>query len=160
MGTGLDAREAGEAILRVAGLLTDVLGAATADEHLTLGEARLLRALADDQTQGRLAERLGSTPSQVARLTTALEDRGLLRRTTSRHDRRVRQSRLTAEGRATLDRVGRRLRETSPLVRALGPDELRTLVDLLGRVEAVGDGVVGPEAVDGVTVRSGGPPPG
>jgi MarR family transcriptional regulator, lower aerobic nicotinate degradation pathway regulator len=125
-----DARAVGEAVLNAAARLTDLLGAACAEEALTPTEARLLRTLREDVPQGRLGALLALDPARVSALTGALEQRGLLERVPSVSDRRHRHARLTPEGAAAVRRIGERLAARSPLNR-LAPADRARLVALL-----------------------------
>src|SRR5690606_27989115 len=108
------ARRAGELLLRVAAVLDEIFRDASADEDLEPFEARLLAAAARPMPQAALAAALGTDPPRVSNVSAKLERRGLLRRTPARGDRRVRCAELTDEGRATVGRIGERLRATSP----------------------------------------------
>jgi DNA-binding MarR family transcriptional regulator len=130
------ARDVGEAILNAAARLTDLLTAACADEGVSPTQARLMRTLAGDVPQGRLAELLALDPARISALTGDLERRGLLERVPSRSDRRQRHARLTPEGVDVVRRIGDRLAAESPLLR-LDPAEREQLVRLLHR--ALGD---------------------
>lgn len=77
------------------------------DAHgLTLWDVMLLRFLANtpdgSARMGELADALAVTPSRVSQQTRRLEARTLVRRSKSRHDRRVVLASITAEGRAKL----------------------------------------------------------
>ncbi|SKA09712.1 DNA-binding transcriptional regulator, MarR family [Marinactinospora thermotolerans DSM 45154] len=132
-------RTAGEAILRVAQRLTDVLAELAAEHGLTPLQARALRALRDRPSQGRLARALRCTPSRVSLITGELEERGLVTRVPSRSDRRVRVARLTPEGEQVVEAIGARLARESPLTHALGHEELRLLIALLNRLDDADD---------------------
>jgi DNA-binding MarR family transcriptional regulator len=111
------ARDVGEAILNAAARLTDLLGSACADEGVSPTQARLMRTLAEDVPQGRLAELLALDPARVSALTGDLERRGLVERVPSHSDRRRRHARLTPQGAAVVQRIGARLAAESPLSR-------------------------------------------
>jgi len=68
--------------------------------ELTLNEMRVLIHTGHNQdlTQKDLTERSQTDKAQMARLLASLEDRGLLGRTPSAHDKRVRCLRLTEQG--------------------------------------------------------------
>ncbi|TDQ48229.1 MarR family winged helix-turn-helix transcriptional regulator [Actinorugispora endophytica] len=129
-------RVAGEALLRVAQRLTALLADLAAQQSLTPLQARLLRALRDRPSQGELARQLACDPSRISVLTGELEESGLVRRTPSRSDRRVRLTRLTEAGERAVSAIGAGLAERSPLDLRLSPEELTVLVRLLDKLEA------------------------
>jgi DNA-binding MarR family transcriptional regulator len=129
------AREVGEALLRVAAHLEELLEDAAGAEQLSALEARLLREAADPTPQSLLADRLGCGPSRVSVLTRELVGRDLLALTQGRGDQRTRWAHLTGEGEAVLTRIGERLRATSPLLSALDDDDRTQLAVLLAQLD-------------------------
>ena len=76
---------------------------------LTLPEAGILRAIGATSrlSQKALAEALSIFPSRLVQLVDGLEDRGLVERHDSPHDRRVYELRLSENGRQALEALGR-----------------------------------------------------
>lgn len=142
-------------LLRTLGTLRRELEARLVAEHgLTVSDYEALLALARSE-DGRmrrvdLAERLSLTPSGVTRLLEGLERTGLVCKAHCPTDQRVTWAVVTDAGRRTLaeaaDLHERTMREL--LHGRLGPEELETLVELLGRLPG-GD-------VDGSSCRAGG----
>jgi DNA-binding MarR family transcriptional regulator len=131
-----EARDAGEKLLRVAGVIDRLFVDAAAPDDLTPMHVRLLRAVRSAPAQHEVAAQLGCDVAQVSVLTRQLRERGLLVVVPDGGDRRVRRARLTPKGTAAVDRVGRRLVEGSPLLVSLTRDERRSLSALLDKVEA------------------------
>ncbi|MFL1377433.1 MULTISPECIES: MarR family winged helix-turn-helix transcriptional regulator [unclassified Nocardiopsis] len=130
------ARDAGEALLRVAHRVEGLLSELAAEHGLTAFQARTLRALHDVSSQGGLATQLGCTASRVSIVTRELEERGLVRKVASISDRRMRVARPTPEGTRIVESIGAGLVERSPLS-ALPEDRIAALFRLLARLEAV-----------------------
>jgi DNA-binding MarR family transcriptional regulator len=82
---------------------------------------------------GRLAEILACDSSNVTGITDRLEERGLLRRTTAEHDRRVKMLVLTDEGEKLRTEITKRLAEPPPEISALSVKDQKTLRDILLR---------------------------
>lgn len=131
-------RDAGEALLRVAGLLEELITALAAEHGLTAFQARTLRALHDTSSQSALADQLGCSASRVSVVTGELEERGLVRRAASSGDRRMRVTRPTEEGSRVVDAIGEELGARSPLGRLTG-GEVAELFRLLTAVESASD---------------------
>lgn len=127
-------RDASDALVRVATLIQAALVEATASESLSPLAARLLRAAVEPRPQRELSAQLGVDAARISSLTSELVGRGLLTRTRG-GDQRIRRPELTTSGRETVQRIGARMVETSPLVATLDERQLRSLVRLLARVE-------------------------
>jgi DNA-binding MarR family transcriptional regulator len=99
---------------------------------LTLQQAAALRNL--DPNKGMpmnaLAEALSCDAANVTAVVDKLEARGLVRRAAS-PDRRVRLLETTTAGAELRERILARMREPTPWINALEPDEQRLLRDLL-----------------------------
>jgi DNA-binding MarR family transcriptional regulator len=128
-------------LLRAHAALTRELSARlVADHGLTITDYQCLLTLAQsDEGEMRrvdLAERLMLTPSGVTRLLDGLERDGWVTKGTCESDARVTYAVLTDEGRERLESAGRshvaQVREL--FEQQLSPEELDTLVELLGRL--------------------------
>jgi DNA-binding MarR family transcriptional regulator len=99
---------------------------------LTLQQAAALRNL--DPSKGMpmnaLADALSCDAANVTAVVDKLEARGLVRRAAS-PDRRVRLLETTPAGVALRERILARMREPTPWITALEPDDQRLLRDLL-----------------------------
>ncbi len=129
-------RDAGEALLRVSHRVEGLLSELAAEHGLTAFQARALRALHDVSSQGALARQLGCTASRISVITRELEERGLVRKTASISDRRMRMARPTAEGTRIVEAIGAGLTARSPLS-ALSEDRIVALFDLMSEIEGV-----------------------
>ena len=129
--------EAFLSLQRTASLLIQALGRELKEHDLTPAQYNTLRILRgaepDALTCGEIGERLVSPGPDVTRLLDRLEQRGLVTRLRDAEDRRVVRARITDSGIDLLgeldDPVGRLL---TRLLGPLGPERLRTLVELLG----------------------------
>jgi DNA-binding MarR family transcriptional regulator len=104
---------------------------------LTPAHAGLLRLIASSAgaSQQELALKLGTFPSRMVGLVDELQDRKLVERRPSPHDRRTYSLQLTAGGKRVLDAIGRLAREhQDALLAALSPAERETLGSLLLRI--------------------------
>lgn len=128
-------------LLRAHAALTRELSARlVADHGLTITDYQCLLTLAhaEDGAMRRvdLAENLMLTPSGVTRLLDGLERDGWVTKGNCTSDARVTYAVLTDEGRERLESAGRshvaQVREL--FERELSPEELETLVELLGRL--------------------------
>ncbi len=76
---------------------------------LTLSQVRAIHMLACSDPEplsgGRIAERLGISPAATSRALDGLVNKGILVRTESAEDRRVRLFAITADGRAAAERL-------------------------------------------------------
>ncbi len=87
-------------------------------------------------TMRELAVELSCDASNVTGIVDRLEERGLLVRTVSPEDRRVKRAVLTSEGKALLKRVERVLSAPPPAIAALSADDQRELCAILRRALA------------------------
>jgi DNA-binding MarR family transcriptional regulator len=133
-------------LLRTHSTLTRELSARLVTDHgltITDYQCLLTLALAEDGALRRvdLAEQLLLTPSGVTRLLDGLERDGWVRKGTCSSDARVTYAVLTDEGRERLESAGRshvaQVREL--FEQQLSPEELETLVELLGRLPGGAD---------------------
>ena len=105
--------------------------------ELTPAHAGIIRILAATPgiTQQALAATLGALPSRLVALVDELESKGLLERQSDAEDRRRYSLRLTGQGLAMLQSIGRIAREhQQKLLAALSEEERRQLAALLQRV--------------------------
>ena len=109
---------------------------ATAAEGLTPMQGMLLDRLEDDvpAPMSDLARQLHCDKSNLTGIVDGLEVLGLVERTTPPGDRRVRALVTTEQGRVVRARLGRRLRQDSPVLARLDPPEVQQLERLLERV--------------------------
>src|SRR3954449_4031830 len=128
-------------LLRAHSALSRELSARLVTDHgLTINdyEALLHLAHADEHGMKRvdLAERLLLTPSGVTRLLDGLERDGWVRKGSCDSDARVTYAVLTDEGRERFESAGRtHIAQIRELIEdQFSPEELETLVDLLGRL--------------------------
>ncbi len=111
---------------------------AASAEDLTPMQAMLLDHLEDGIAvpMSDVARQLHCDKSNLTGIVDALEDRGLVERTTPPGDRRGRALVSTAQGRTVRTRLSRRLREDNPLIIRLEPSRLseleQTLQQMLG----------------------------
>lgn len=108
-----------------------------------------LRALEEvgEADQATLAEIIAYDRVTIGGLVDRLEGKGLVSRRVGKHDRRTKQVRLSAEGRAQLKKIRARIpRVNVQLLSALSADERKTLLGLLAKVAAIDETVahVGP----------------
>jgi DNA-binding MarR family transcriptional regulator len=109
---------------------------AAAAEGLTPMQAMLLDRLEDDVVapMSELARQLHCDKSNLTGIVDGLEVLRLVERTTPPGDRRVRALVTTEQGRVVRARLGRRLRQDSPVLARLDPPEVQQLERLLERV--------------------------
>jgi MarR family transcriptional regulator, lower aerobic nicotinate degradation pathway regulator len=103
----------------------------TADQFVLLAMLDRGQAL----TQRELARRMASDPSTVRAMLVLLAKRGFVRRDSNPTDARARTVALTPQGKRTFRQLwaaGEPIREQ--MLAVLGPEEVKTLVQLLGRV--------------------------
>ena len=111
----------------------------TGDLDLTPGQFSLLALLAANPgiSQIGLSRAFGLDKSTVSPTIDRLEKRGIVARTRTPSDRRFYALRLTAEGRALLERATRLVEEQErAMAAALKPGERDAMIDMLRRVEA------------------------
>ena len=101
-----------------------------------LGESRLLYEIGPAGADVRdLRRRLGLDAGYVSRLLRALEERGLVRSSPGTDDQRMRQARLTANGRREVREMNHRSDEAAAgLLETLTPDQRARLVAAMGEV--------------------------
>ena len=128
-------------LLRAHAALTRELSARLLTDHgLSITDYQCLLALAhaEDGAMRRvdLAEQLLLTPSGVTRLLDGLERDGWVTKGSCSTDARVTYAVLTEEGRERLESAGRsHVAQVRELIEnQFSPQELETLVDLLGRL--------------------------
>ena len=110
-------------------------GAVLAALELSPPQAQALRQLRVDEPcpMSELAGALCCDNSNVTGIVDRLERRGLVERRPAEHDRRVKLVQLTPEGASLRDEALRLLDAAPDGLRALSPEEQRTLVGLLAR---------------------------
>jgi DNA-binding MarR family transcriptional regulator len=114
--------------------LRDDFTARVAECSLSLSQGKLIRELAQPQSQRELARRLHYDPSNITALADSLEGRGLIERRADASDRRFRLLALTPEGerlRATLED---RLAKPPQFLDRLTPPEQKQLLQLLAKI--------------------------
>ena len=128
-------------LLRAHAALKRELNARLVAEHgLSITDYECLLALAHTEEGAMrrvdLAEQLMLTPSGVTRLLDGLERDGWVTKAACESDARVTYAVLTDEGRERLESAGRsHVAQVRELIeRQLSPEELATLVELLGRL--------------------------
>lgn len=92
-----------------------------------------LRALEQPRTMGEIAVALHCDRSNVTGIVDGLEERGLVRRTSSPADRRVKLIELTAEGRRIRARLMRAFEQPPAWLTEMPVADRRALRDLLKR---------------------------
>lgn len=119
-----------------------------AEEHITPGLFGMLQVIAanPDIGQSRLAEAMEVDRSTIVKVVDQLEERGLILRAASPHDKRSHCLRLTAEGREALRRMEALvLRHEDEFTGVLSAAERKLLVRLLTRLyERAGAGTPRP----------------
>ncbi len=104
-------------------------------EHgLSPPQAWALRRLAEPHSMGALARLLHCDQSNVTGITDRLEERGLVERTSSPGDRRVKLLVLTDKGRRLREQIVRQTAEPPRPLAELSERDQRTLRDLLRKV--------------------------
>jgi DNA-binding MarR family transcriptional regulator len=108
--------------------------ARAADCKLSLSQAKLIRELAQPQSQRELARRLHYDPSNITALADSLEERGLLERRPDRADRRFRLLGLTSAGERLRAALEISLSKPPAFLDRLTASEQKELLQLLGRL--------------------------
>ncbi|SES69407.1 MarR family winged helix-turn-helix transcriptional regulator [Oceanicella actignis] len=106
--------------------------------QLTRDEWRVLAAAAEapEMETREVARRVAMDKVSMSRAASRLEDRGLITRRESPHDRRIKLIRLTPEGRAIQSEVGRIVGERAAyLMEGLAPAEREALDAAIGKLE-------------------------
>ena len=111
----------------------DAHDAVAAREGLSPVGAQLLLVVREPRPQGAVAEALGLTEPRLSVLASKLVDRKLVRRRTTKGDKRFRILELTAAGRKTADRVEAAQIALAPLA-GLGDAQVKQLAKLLAAV--------------------------
>lgn len=104
---------------------------------LTNAQATLLRTMNPDApaAMSSLASALGCHASNVTGLVDRLEEQGLVTRQASAEDRRVKQIALTRRGNELREQLHETMFEAPPELGRLDDDELRSLHQLVQRLE-------------------------
>ncbi len=97
-----------------------------------------LRALGEPRTMSQIAAELHCDNSNVTGIVDGLEERGLVLRTASEGDRRVKLIALTAAGRRVRTRLVQAVEEPPAWLTGLSAADQRTLRDLLARARGAG----------------------
>jgi len=124
---------------KVSRMMTNELAArfSEAGVEITVEQWRALIPLfkLDGLTQGRLCELLSQEKTGVSRLVAALEKRGLVRRESSKEDRRVKYIFITDTGRQLVDStVDMAVACRDDLVKHVDPDELEICKRVLWQI--------------------------
>lgn len=122
------------ALVRVGRAISEGRDGIAAREGTTPLGVDLLLAARDPRPQGELAEALGITEPRLSILASKLVDRKLLRRRTTKGDKRFRILELTASGRAAANRIEAARAKLAPLG-ALSDTQLRQLAKALAALE-------------------------
>jgi DNA-binding MarR family transcriptional regulator len=105
-----------------------------AECSLSLSQGKLVRELAEPQSQRELARRLHYDPSNINALADSLEARGLIERRSDASDRRLRLLALTLEGERLRTTLEARLAQPPAFLDRLTPAEQKQLLTLLGKI--------------------------
>ena len=114
--------------------LRDDFTARVAECTLSLSQGKLVRELAQPQSQRELARRLHYDPSNINALADSLEARGLVERRPDASDRRFRLLALTPEGERLRTTLEDRLAQPPLFLDRLTPAEQKQLLALLAKV--------------------------
>jgi DNA-binding MarR family transcriptional regulator len=114
--------------------LRDDFTAHVAECSLSLSQGKLVRELAQPQSQRELARRLHYDPSNINTLADSLEARGLLERRPDASDRRFRLLALTPEGEKLRAMLEKRLAQPPHFLDRLTPAEQTQLLQLLAKI--------------------------
>ena len=114
--------------------LRDDFTARVAECTLSLSQGKLVRELAQPQSQRELARRLHYDPSNINALADSLEARGLVERRPDASDRRFRLLVLTPEGERLRTTLEDRLAQPPLFLDRLTPAEQKQLLALLAKV--------------------------
>ena len=101
--------------------------------ELSGSQAHALYVLGEPRSMGELAQLLLCDASNVTGIVDRLEQRGLIERHPSEHDRRVKMLVLTPEGAELRERALARFAEPPPGIAALPHKQQRALRDILRR---------------------------
>jgi DNA-binding MarR family transcriptional regulator len=114
--------------------LRDDFTVRVAECSLSLSQGKLVRELAQPQSQRELARRLHYDPSNITALADSLEARGLLERRPDASDRRFRLLALTPEGEKLRASLEERLAQPPQFLDRLTPAEQTQLLQLLAKI--------------------------
>jgi len=114
--------------------LRDDFTARVAECSLSLSQGKLVRELAQPQSQRELARRLHYDPSNITALADSLESRGLIERRADASDRRFRLLALTPEGERLRLSLEERLAQPPNFLDRLTPTEQKQLLQLLAKI--------------------------
>ena len=128
----------GDAVFRLARRLDREMAAAAGPERLTPLAARILRNIGAVTSQRELGRALGIGPAQVSVAVSELVDRKLVQRKGDAGDHRLRRPQLTARGRAAIGRIEARAAAASSIARALDERQMRSLLEVLRRIDGAG----------------------
>jgi DNA-binding MarR family transcriptional regulator len=112
----------------------DDFTARVAECSLSLSQGKLVRELAQPQSQRELARRLHYDPSNINALADSLEARGLIERRSDATDRRLRLLALTPEGERLRSTLEARLAQPPTFLDRLTPAEQKQLLALLAKI--------------------------
>ena len=107
-----------------------------AECSLSLSQGKLVRELAQPQSQRELARRLNYDPSNITAIADSLEERGLIERRPDAADRRFRRLALTPAGERLRRSLEERLSEPPDFMNRLTPQEQRRLLELITKLFA------------------------
>jgi MarR family transcriptional regulator, organic hydroperoxide resistance regulator len=114
--------------------LRDDFTARVAECTLSLSQGKLLRELAQPQSQRELARRLHYDPSNINALADSLEARGLIERRADAADRRFRLLALTPEGDRLRTKLEEMLAQPPHFLDRLTLTEQKQLLQLLAKI--------------------------
>jgi DNA-binding MarR family transcriptional regulator len=114
--------------------LRDDFTARVAECSLSLSQGKLVRELAQPQSQRELARRLHYDPSNINALADSLEARGLIERRADAADRRFRLLALTPEGERLRTKLEEMLAQPPHFLERLTPTEQKQLLHLLAKI--------------------------
>src|ERR1700687_1227541 len=114
--------------------LRDDFTARVAECSLSLSQGKLIRELAQPQSQRELARRLHYDPSNINALADSLEARGLIERRADASDRRFRLLALTPEGERVRTTLEELLAQPPNFLDRLDPTEQKHTLQLLGKI--------------------------
>ncbi len=131
-------QEAYGAILATAKVIRRVSLRVFADEGITDPQFQVLMSLVDKgpMLMRKLSDELLVTPANVTGIVDRLEEKGLVRRTSGKGDRRASIILITEEGKAMFDRVAvKKANMLREALRGFTRDELATLHGLLEKFQ-------------------------
>ena len=126
-------RSVEDSLVQIGLSISDARAAAAAREDLSPFGAALLLTVREPQAQGAVAEALGLSEPRLSVLATKLAERNLVRRRTTKGDKRFRILELTAAGRKVADRIDRAQAAVAPLA-GLSDAQVKQLGKLLADV--------------------------